>query len=50
MELRNILEEELKTMYRLIQMMQPKNEAEFIGVALPNLHLKVYELLNPNKK
>ena len=44
-DLREILTEELKTMYRMVKIMQPTSEEEFIAVALPNLHLKVYELI-----
>lgn len=47
MELREILTEELKEAYRLIQLMQPKSEAEFVAVVLPNLHLKIHELITP---
>jgi hypothetical protein len=47
-KLRQVLEEELKTMYRLIAVMYPTSEAEFIAVALPNLHLRMFELLKNN--
>ena len=46
MNLQEELKEELKTMYHLIGVMKPKNEAEFINVTLPNLHLKVFKLVN----
>ena len=45
MELQKILKEELKTAYRLMGIMKPKSEAEFIAVVLPNLHMKIHELL-----
>ena len=45
MELQETLKEELKTMYRMIGLMKPQSEAEFIAVALPNLLIKVHELL-----
>ena len=44
--LKEILIEELKTIYRMINIMKPKSEAEFITVALPNLQIKMFELLN----
>jgi len=33
---------ELKLIYQMIKMMEPKNAAEFIAIALPNLHLALF--------
>lgn len=47
--LQEVLKEELRTMYRVMDIMKPQSEDEFIAVVLPNLHLKIFELLE-NKK
>lgn len=49
MDIKPILEEELKTMYRMIQIMEPKSEAEFIAVTLPNLHVRLFHELQALK-
>ena len=41
--LKEILISDLKRMYQMIEIMEPKNEAEFIAIALPNLHLALFE-------
>jgi len=49
--LKTTLIEELKTMYGMIELMQPKSEAEFIAVALPNLHTRLFnDLLSDKSK
>lgn len=47
--LQEILTDEIKTILKMFQIMKPENEAMFIAVALPNLHLKVHELLSQAK-
>ena len=47
--LKTILIEELKTMYEMIELMQPKSEAEFIAVTLPNLHTRLFNTFLSDK-
>ena len=49
-DLKETLISELETMYRMIGLMQPKSEAEFIAVALPNLHLALFEWLKSKQE
>lgn len=48
--LRGALEDALHDMYRMVSLMQPKSEAEFIAVALPNLHISMHEFLTHHDK
>ena len=49
-DLKETLRSELKTMYQMIGIMEPKNEAEFIAVALPNLHTALFEWLQSKQE
>ena len=49
-DLKESLTSELETMYRMIGLMQPKSEAEFIAVALPNLQLALFEWLKSKQE
>ncbi len=44
--LKKEITEQVKIIYDLIGEMQPKSKEEFINLALPNLHIKVFELIN----
>ena len=46
--LRDFIEEQLYTMLEVTSVMQPKSDKEFIAVALPNLHTKVFERITQN--
>lgn len=49
-QLREVLVEEIKEAYRLIALMTPKSEVEFVATVLPNLHLRIHELLSEREK
>ncbi len=44
-DLRDVLTEELHTVLELAKQMQPNNDAEFIAVALPNLHVRMFHYI-----
>jgi len=48
--LKEILISDLKRMYQMIEIMEPKNEAEFIAIALPNLHLALFEWIKSKQE
>tara|TARA_R110002126_G_scaffold17316_4_gene67749 strand:+ start:6657 stop:6827 length:171 start_codon:yes stop_codon:yes gene_type:complete len=45
-EIETFVKKELETIYKLIGVMQPKNEAEFINIMIPNLSTGLFHLLN----
>ena len=49
-DLKEILISELETMHEVIGIMEMENEAQFIAVALPNLHLALFEWLQSKQK
>ena len=48
-DIKEVLIEELKTIYKMIAVMQPKSEAEFIKVMLPNIHIRLFNLLTSQR-
>ena len=46
LNIEKIVKEELETMYRLLNIMKPESEVEFINVMTPNLTLRLFHLLN----
>jgi len=49
-DLKEILISELKTMHEMIGIMEVENEAQFIAVALPNLHTALFEWLKSKQE
>jgi hypothetical protein len=49
-EVENTLKEEIRIMARMVKVMQPKTESELFAVTLPNLSIKVHELLHDSHK
>lgn len=44
--LKDILETELHEMLRITSLMQPNSDAEFIAIALPNLHITLHNYIH----
>lgn len=44
-ELKEGLKDQIRTLVRMVNLMPPKNEAELIGTALPNLHIFTHNFI-----
>ena len=44
--MQDVLRKEVETIYDMTSVMNPQSREEFIAVALPNLHTRVFELLS----
>ncbi len=49
-DLKEVLKEEIRTMARMVNVMNPKSEGELMAVCLPNLHTRMHEYISDIKK